>query len=138
MTSAGLVEVFPTPSETPCREGALVLPEVSILAGGSGKGGTTQTTLSGQAGNTNSSKCVCAGAGTGPLLSLPTKLGVLPWLLPSPHPSPTLEGSLPLWDRQNWNKVLSGLKMEVTSQKEPFLYLRCPFHVLQTCFNPNI
>lgn len=77
-------------------------------------------------------------AGAGPLLSLPTKLGVLPWLLPSPNPSPALEGSLPLWDMQNRNKVLPGLKMEVTSQIEPLLYLCCPFHVHQTCFNPNI
>lgn len=49
LTSSGLAEVS-TPSQPPCGERA-VLPQVSMKLEGSGKGGTTHTTLSDQARN---------------------------------------------------------------------------------------
>lgn len=125
-------ETFPTPSETPDREAAPVLPEVSILAGGSGKGGTTLTALSHVAGNKNSSK-----THVGPHTLITRKAGqvAMPSALPASFSyfrrksaSPEHAGSEQI---ASWSKNCSN-------QIEPLLYSHCPFHILPTCFNRDI
>lgn len=69
----------------------VALPQVNIIGEGSGKAGTTHTKLRDRTRN-KVFRVECLR----PVLCLPTELGRLPWLLPFLHPSPTLEGSLPL------------------------------------------